>query len=211
MNRSPILSGSLAPASVASRIRLWLKQSQDATNLRWPLRVLSGGFDNKSGGDPPFFFSDHDTKAMLCVDLAKNLPPRSWLEIPGAAVIDKESGAKKKKMERPKLAEFSQVIPLSEKTRANLCWSRVIPTALSAVPLTVTLLAETWFVEAPAVLGVASACLFEARTAVLFVHPSKKWAILEMPSVAYWLVDELLEFAAESETANAEAQPLRII
>jgi hypothetical protein len=58
---------------------------------------------------------------------------------------------------------------------------------------------------------VASACIFEARTAVLFVHPSKKWAILEMPSVAYWLIDELLEIAAEGETANAEAQPLRII
>jgi hypothetical protein len=34
-----------------------------------------------------------------------------------------------------------------------------------------------------------------------------------MPSVAYWLVEEVLdlEFAAEGETANAEAQPLRII
>jgi hypothetical protein len=136
------------------------------------------------------------------------MPPRAWIEIPGA-VLDKESGGKK--MERPKLEEFNHILQLSERQRANLCFRRVIPTALSAVSLTVTLLAETWFVEAAAALGVASACIFEARTAVLFVHPSKKWAILEMPSVAYWLIDELLEIAAEGETANAEAQPLRII
>ena len=210
--RPPIFtSGSLAPASIASRIRLWIKQTKPATNLRWPLRVLrSGGFDNgddAKAGEAPFFFSDHDTKATLCFDLGKNVPPRSWVEIPGA-VVDK----KVKKMERIKLEEFSQIIALSESQRANLCLRRASSTSLSAIPLTVSLLAETWFVEAAAALGVASACIFEARTAVLVVHPNQTWAVLEMPQVGYWLLDEVLEFAAESEAEYAEAQvPLRII
>lgn len=218
--RPPIFtSGSLAPASIASRIRLWLKQNKAATNLRWPLRVLSsGGFDNgddnKAAGEAPFFFSDHDTKAQLCIDLGAGRPPISWVEIPGD--VDQVTGAKK--ISKFKLSTFTQMIALSERQRANLRFRRAAYTGLSAVPLTVRLLTETGLVEAAAAVGVASACIFEARTAVLFVHPTQTWAVMEMPQVGYWIIDAILEHEHAAETSGeaeyAEDQdqvPLRII
>ena len=212
--RPPIFtSGSLAPASIASRIRLWLKQNKKkAANLRWSLRVLSsGGFDNenkkkKAAREAPFFFSDHDTKAMLCVDLGQGgVDPISWMEIPGD--INKETGAKK--TARFKLSEFTQIIALSERQRANLRWRRAASTGLSAVPVTVKLMGKLgevidlpWGVEAAAAVGVAKACIFEARTAVLFVHPTQTWAVLEIPQVSYWIIDAILEHEHAAETKD---------
>lgn len=194
MRKQAILTeGSRWPASIASRLRLYLKyrrSQKEPTDLRWRVRVLEIAEDLHAPQVLPRYFFKQPSD-YICFDIDRGEILHHWIEFPGA----KTETGERFVVRRP-FSHFSHVVWLGESDNANATWSRV------QLPLVLTVRTGWNAVrdstipgvkELAIILGVSLSCIVERRSRVLLGDKgSDTWFLVDMPQVAYFIMDSVL-------------------
>ena len=191
-----MMQNSILPASIASRLRLWLKSrksQKEPTALRWQIRVIDGELGEFPF--PPHFFK---TDGHICFDIAEGDIIKAWMELPEDFI---ENTSLLGKRDTPRyivsheIAGFDKILWLGDSITDNYTWRRALGAKSGLISLTGLATSKfTVFIpgilEIATILGVTRSCIVECRSRVLFIDSSKSnWFLVEMPQVVYLLLD----------------------